>query len=822
MKKDVPRTALELFPNGPGSDAFQLGRRLVLEFSGDQSPTLCKIQYFARRGEDPTFWEINHPTNGFSWTDVPQALSLLFVDYLIWDKTGRAGVFDFVGSCTSSPAASLGDAIYGKGPIQELFAGTERPGEPIKPHAKRIFVNGDNIHGRATIERDRKISVSQNFLPPDCVAIVWDFHSKTQPLEQLADLQLLSHRLRQSLDLIPPLPPPASKQAPEPESHPNPTAQPASPDHHGHVSSRPVEAVKLYNLEDFPEIDRYREGIINLMLVGYKPEDVFRNLLFYRRAETTLERVKDYCNTIFRIYFPADGRVLPLLLEIDPTDYEWPDNLPIWSIGGETWTLNDVTQGTLILGATGSGKTSCSGRTIAHAFLAKKFGGLILTTKPGEAKEWITFCNGMDREADVRWVRDDGPLRLNLLAYETQRQGAGSQLTENLIGFFRVLISVLGSRHGQHTNEGFWQNAGNQLLRNLLDVFLVAQAPLSLDRFAEFVAAAPAKELADEEAWRDIPLFGEILTAAENNGTKPGDRRIVDKAKTYWLVDYPRLAPETRSCITFGFNAMLDTLRSRHIYELLCGETTVTPETILNGGIVIIDLPVKEFGDAGVLVQCAFKYLFQRAVERRQWLGDQTRPCFMFIDEAQNFFTEYDTVFQQTARSSRVATVLLSQNVNNFYAHLGGDQNARYLFDSLAGNLNTRIFHANGDNLTNEWASKMFGTWDRPVHSASTTPRHALTLNPFEDVTPDVGHGVSTRREPLVPPEDFAKLQSSNARNEYLSEAFVYRVGSLFAETELPFVRTAFHQIRIVEVQPQRPQQPPPLPKTANRQTKGT
>jgi len=54
-------------------------------------------------------------------------------------------------------------------------------------------------------------------------------------------------------------------------------------------------------------------------------------------------------------------------------------------------------------------------------------------------------------------------------------------------------------------------------------------------------------------------------------------RRVVEKAKTYWLTDYPRLAPETRSCITFGFNAMLDVLRSRHIYELLCTETTSTP-----------------------------------------------------------------------------------------------------------------------------------------------------------------------------------------------------------------------------------------------------
>ena len=164
--------------------------------------------------------------------------------------------------------------------------------------------------------------------------------------------------------------------------------------------------------------------------------------------------------------------------------------------------MNDVTQGTLILGATGSGKTVAAGALIAKAFLAKQFGGLILTTKPGEGNEWKIFCNAMGREPDIRWVRFDGPLRLNVLAYETQRPGAGAQLTENLIGFFRVLLSVMGYRHGQRTNEGFWQSAGNQLLRNLFDVFLIAQVPLSLDRLADFVAAAPVQDATQDEAWR--------------------------------------------------------------------------------------------------------------------------------------------------------------------------------------------------------------------------------------------------------------------------------------------------------------------------------
>ena len=827
MKKDALPTATELFPNGPGSESFQRGRRLTLEFSGEEVPVLQKIQYRPTRAEDPEFWEGQHPTKGFSWSEVPQALALLFVDYLVWDKSGQPERFYFSGSCRGSHAASLGDAIYASGPIQELFAGSPAPGKPPKSQVKLIF-NGDNVHGRATVERDRRISVSQNFLPPDCVEIIW-LASRKGRLTDLADLKLLSRRLRLSLDL--PQPPSLAKPGPgEPKAHPpaevkppeqakdkspppakptepagpkpatpKPTAQPPNPPHKASQPKR-VPPPPEYQPEDFPECEKYADGIYTMLMLGQRPLDVFMSPTM-QATNTTLERVKDYCAALVRQIHPP-GQVRPNLFKVVPTDYVWAADMPIWSISDEDfWTLEDMTQGTLILGATGSGKSTCSGRAIAEALLGKQFGGLILTTKPGEGREWKIFCNAMGREMDVRYVRIDGLLRMNLLAYETQRPGAGAQLTENLIGFFRVLLSVLGYRHGQQTNEGFWRNAGNQLLRNLFEVFLIAQAPLTLDRLAEFIAAAPVLESDDEDAWRDVPMFGEILAAAEGNATSAADQRTFAKAKAYWLHEYPspRMPKETRGSILATVNAMLDVMRSRQIYELLSTETTIVPECVFSGHIIILDLPIKEFGDAGLLVQAAFKYLFQRAVERRQDLGDQTRPVFLFIDEAQTFFTEYDAVFQQTARSSRVATILLSQNVNNFYSHLGGDNNARHLFDSLAGNLNTRIFHANGDLLTNEWASKMFGMWDRPVTSMSASTPHHQSLNPFDSVPPTFGTGVTTRREPMVPPEDFAKLRSCNSRSNYESEAYVYRVGSLFQSTGQSYVKTVFGQTRIEE-----------------------
>jgi len=58
----------------------------------------------------------------------------------------------------------------------------------------------------------------------------------------------------------------------------------------------------------------------------------------------------------------------------------------------DAFTIGNAVEGTLVLGATGSGKTSGSGRAIATAFLSAGFGGLVLTAKPDERRNWEGYC----------------------------------------------------------------------------------------------------------------------------------------------------------------------------------------------------------------------------------------------------------------------------------------------------------------------------------------------------------------------------------------------------------------------------------------------
>ena len=68
-----------------------------------------------------------------------------------------------------------------------------------------------------------------------------------------------------------------------------------------------------------------------------------------------------------------------------PRDYVWEADAPLLQLSaGDAWRVKDAFEGTQILGSPGSGKTSGSGKAIAHAFLSAGFGGLVLCAKVDE------------------------------------------------------------------------------------------------------------------------------------------------------------------------------------------------------------------------------------------------------------------------------------------------------------------------------------------------------------------------------------------------------------------------------------------------------
>jgi len=452
------------------------------------------------------------------------------------------------------------------------------------------------------------------------------------------------------------------------------------------------------------------------------------------------------------------------------------------------WTIRDACEGTQIFGATGSGKTSGSGRAIATNMLAQGFGGLVLTAKPDERDLWLRYCEETNRSGDVVVMDDSGQARLNLLDYEFNA-AAGLGLTENLVALF---TTVLESGESQsHSNDQFWQRALRQLLRNAIDLVILATGSVGLSDLGRVVASAARHPDEVRSAdWQGSSFCCHLLRRAANGVKSRSEEDDLRVTTEYWLGEFPAMDERTRSNIVSTFTTMADGFQRGVLRELFCTETTLTPEATHDGAILIVDLPIKRYHELGRQAQVLVKTLWQRATERRQ-ANDSTRPVFLWADEAQYFVTKADWEFQATARSARAATVYLTQNISSYYAAIGGPD-PRSATDSLLGNFQTKIFHANGDAVTNEWAERLFAkSWGRRTNTTLNSQNRAQQGS--SDGSLSTGTSESLDSEVLA--QAFTTLRKGGPHNKLLVDAIVFQGGRIWSGTGKNYLPVTFSQV---------------------------
>ena len=474
----------------------------------------------------------------------------------------------------------------------------------------------------------------------------------------------------------------------------------------------------------------------------------------------------------------------------------WDHDLTLLNFGedGElAWTLRDACEGVFITGATGSGKTSGSGATLARTFLEYGFGGLVLTTKPDERQLWERYAAACGRTQQLCIVEPGGKFKLNFLDYEAHRSDAGGGLIENLVNLFYTIVEVYTRSQGDLAANGFWENAGRQLLRNILRVLIHSRETLSLEDIRLLLTECPKNSKdAQNGQWHLSKHFGKWLQWAIDRTKDTPQENSLAEARRYWLSEFPDLADKTRSCLIISLTAMLDCLVEPAIHDLFCGETTLIPESTTEGAIILIDLPIKRYRNVGLFAQTIWKHLLQEAIERRNDPDDDTqRPIFLWADEAQFFFSEYDGLFQSTARSSRCSTVYLTQNIPNFYGILGGSQ-AKSKVDGFLGNLNTKIFHNNNDPTTNQWAADQIGK--TLTHRFSSNS--GSSSKGFWDISPTQNHssGMQQIVDYEIQPSEFMKLRTGGQRYDCLVDAYFVKSGAVFGDTGKHYFKTIFQQ----------------------------
>lgn len=475
-----------------------------------------------------------------------------------------------------------------------------------------------------------------------------------------------------------------------------------------------------------------------------------------------------------------------------------------------TWA--DSVEGTLLLGSTGSGKTSGPAKHIAMAMLRQGFGFCVLCAKKDEKDRWVKYAEKAGRSGDLVLFDKDNGLQFNFLDYEMSRSGEGAGdvfNASNMLVNLNEQIRILQSGSSQ-SDEKFWDNSLRRLISRTISLLKLTNQNIDIYNIRKTIASSLEK--------KDIKLYEFLKKKATTKEKIPKEDKkqaqqslkdmiqnyyllelleITDKLSStedlsitlqYWKNEFASLSEKTRSIIIESALGIIEPFLVDGILKNQFSKglsPDLMPENIIkNKKIVIVDFSVKEFGFSGIIATAIYKIAFQSAMERRDITKeDNPKPVAFFVDEYQNFcYPSMDSLFQATARSSWVATVYITQNINGIIQVMGKD-NAMARTKSLLGNMNLKYFASNSDYDTNKWASDMIG-------------EHWVNIDSYNiDENAEMkGKTQKPERRRKVEIDDFTTLRTGRSINNFIVEAVVFKAGKLWGDEENNYALATFKQ----------------------------
>ena len=415
-------------------------------------------------------------------------------------------------------------------------------------------------------------------------------------------------------------------------------------------------------------------------------------------------------------------------------------------------------------------------------------GALFLTTKPEEPDLIRKWAKSVGREMDICEVTAAGPHTMNMLELAVSQKGLNSAGgTEGIVSLLNEGTDLVDRNADRKSGDNaIWESARNAFTRNLVDALRIVGAEIQIHALSEFVATAPRTRQEAESLRAKIEEI--VLGRSEANALSVAGRVLLlvrlairtgetdvdsDTCRAtwdYWMKEWVNLPQKTMGSIEFTWGTLVGALKRGDLAALCMKRTTLHPSALRNGSIVVLNLPTREFGDAGRVVQGMMKYLFQKELERGGDGHDKSRPVLLAIDEAAGFLTPYDVTFQSTARSSRVCTLMATQSLASVRQVLGSDG-----AETLLGVLQTKVIHS-VDGETSRWAADLIGQdWD--------------TQMTFQN---NGGYSFSQQMKYKVEPIRFSQLARGGPENGLLCEAVVFKPGARWNGEN--FVKVAFSQ----------------------------
>lgn len=468
--------------------------------------------------------------------------------------------------------------------------------------------------------------------------------------------------------------------------------------------------------------------------------------------------------------------------DLDTTVLEWLPGIP--------FSARDlVAGGVLLLGRSGSGKTSSSGHLLGRRIVAMpNSGGVIIAAKSEDREMWTRIFQRAGREQDLLVFGPHDPLRFNFLDYARQLNDD----PRNIVHCLQTLAeSLRGFENRPGTDqEQFWQLQNERALYAAVVVVRLAHGgTVSAPDLQTFISeAATSPEQISDPKWV-AGTHSQWLDAAHRAPKSEIEKHDFDLAVEYWLGAYPTMAEKTRSCVVAGVLGLLHVFNTGLVRQLVSGTTTVTPDDTLAGRWVLVDMSPSEWGVAGNLVCSGWKYLTQRALLKRR-VFPETGVHTIWMDEAHLHVNSFDATYLAQCRSRRGSMVLLTQSLPGLYAAMP-QGTGEHQTHSLLSNFGHIVVHA-VDPVSAEWCVKKLGRRREVFHSGSIQPDTDVYNELFG--APRVTGSYSEHYEPVLQDAVFMNgLRTGGPKNGYCCDAIVIRSGEPFS-TGANWLRCTFQQ----------------------------
>lgn len=465
-----------------------------------------------------------------------------------------------------------------------------------------------------------------------------------------------------------------------------------------------------------------------------------------------------------------------------PRATDWPlEQVLLQLAAGAPWTIRDALAGVMLLGATGSGKTTGSLKTITMSMLEAGFGGVFFTVKPDDRAVYEEWIRQAGRRDDLRVFESSGQLRYNFMQAELEQtpdvSAAAQNLTELVMTATEALDAARGRAGGGGENASFFAQYSRKYCHNALFVLRLAGQTMSPQNLHRMVLSSPQSpsDLASE-VWQKGSFCLECLRQAETASMSESDRFDLRLAVEFFCQELPHMNSRTRSSVEATLLAAIEALGRGLVRDMISApRSNFSADMLYAGGLVVIDFPVLVYRDVGRLIQVMLKAGLQRAFSRRTF-GPGSRPLIMVSDEYQYLAVDADQPFQSTTRAFGVSVVSATQSISTMMDALGPQSEVKV--NALLGNLQTQIFHQQTDTRTISYIQELVGRSRQFLANGNST-RGGDWLAPLFGNSNGGSAGFSETYEYELQARDLNGLAKGGPPH-FTSEAIVYQGGRTF------------------------------------------